>query len=145
PGLAITVQDVVDHQISEVLAPYFVYHDNDITLLAGMAAILLPLLADLNNEAYRGQEITKHYQLHCNISLQPFRMKRQLPEAEISSTALRLSPDNMVQWMRNQSEFFYDAYVFTSLSFLQGIFTMCNYFAADYRNYIYGLPYDGKL
>lgn len=147
----------------------------DLELIAGMAAVLLPLLADLNGDedqlvrAYdtRRRIISTagtvrvenihgpstgttsvpkgNYQLHTTANLQPYRLKRHLREADIPTAVLELSPSDKVLWIRNQEEFFYDAYKFTTSAFLQGVFTIAHHFNADYRNYIHGLPYDGLL
>jgi len=143
PSLEVTQRSIdINGNIGEGIL-YFSYYSNDLEMLAGMAAVLLPILSDLNDDDY-GNGIHR-YQLHSTGNLQKYRLKRHLREADISTTVLKLAATDKVWWIRNQSEFFYDAYVFTSSSFLQGLFTIFNYFGADYRNYLYGLPYDGLL
>lgn len=153
-GIVITLHHNNAENISEEV--YFSYYTDDMEMLAGMAAVLLPLLADLNDISYQVSPGAfqpynntigdgTYYQLHSAANLQEYRLKRHLREEDIKSTVLQLLPTNIVQWIRNQNEFFYDAYTFTTLSFMQGVFTILNYFNADYRNYLYGMPYDGSL
>lgn len=118
----------------------FSYSTSDVELLAGMAAILLPILADQNE-----QDSTIQYQLNTTANLQPHRLKRHIREADIATAILTITAEDKVIWIRNKEEFFYDAYKFTTGSFLQGLFTIAHHFQADYHNYIYGLPYDGNL
>jgi hypothetical protein len=108
-------------------------------MIAGMAAILMPIMADLNDN---DQGIS--YKLHCTADLHGYKIKKHILEKDIVTTPLLLRATDMIMWIRNPEMFFYDVYCFNSADFFQGIFTVTNHLQADYRNYLYGLPLDGQ-
>ena len=44
--------------------------------------------------------------------------------------------------MKGTKRFYYSLYAFQTNSFFQGVVSICNAFEVDFRNYIYGFPFD---
>lgn len=70
--------------------------------------------------------------------------KRPLGSSTGDSKAIsgKIEPGCYGLWMHSGKRFHYSLYTFRKASFFQGIISICNTFQVDFRNYIYGLPFD---
>lgn len=131
---------------------------DDIELVAGMLAGGLGIMDDLN---YITKDVT--YYVDSDADVSRFRLITAIGEEEIPNYTCGgvLSCDNTQQeeicnvlgcpkpgefglWMNSGIRFLYSLYTFRKASFFQGIITICHAFGVDFRNYIFGLPFDVK-
>jgi len=126
---------------------------NDIELVAGILAAGLGIMDDLNNGT---SGIT--YYIDSNTDVSDFRLINSISEEEIPNNTcnkIKCNPQGVCNilgcpepgqyglWMNSGTRFYYSLYSFRKPSFFQGIITICNAFGVDFRNYIFGLPFDG--
>ena len=126
---------------------------DDIELVAGMLAGGAGIMDDLN---YETKDVT--YYMDSDADVSEFRLVNSIPEEEIpENTCGKISCDENVcyvlgcpkpgrygLWMHSGKKYYYSLYTFRKSSFFQGIISICNSFGVDFRNYIYGLPFDGE-
>lgn len=109
----------------------------DIELVAGMLAAGIGIMDDLNTE-----QGTQYY-VDSDADVSAYRLVDSITEGLIeANTCGRLQSGQYGLWMKSYRRFYYNLYGFTKPSFFQGIVSMCNSFEVDFRNYIYGLPFD---
>lgn len=129
---------------------------NDIEIVAGMLAAGTGILDDLN---YTSIQSTTHiYSLDSNADVSQFRLINSVAEESIGQSMCdkfvcneadicgvnsnRIKPGYFGIWMNSGIRFYYTLYAFRTPAFFQGIISMCGAFGVDFRNYIYGLPFD---
>lgn len=132
-------------------------HFKDIELIAGMLAAGVGILSDLNSESnYNHQAFpddgsriasnskSMEYYLDSDADVSDFRLDSNVMEDNLSFASVgQLANGEYGIWLRSNRPFHYDLYRFSTNSFFQGIVTICNAFGVDFRNYIYGFPFDG--
>lgn len=108
-------------------------------LVAGMLAAGMGIMDDLNFE----QNTSYYIDSDADVSL--FRRVTEVTEDKIlSSMCGVLKSGEYGLWMKGGKRFYYSLYIFHTPAFFQGVVTICNAFGVDFRNYIYGLPFDGN-
>ena len=128
-------------------SPIWSIEVNDIELVAGMLAGGLGIMDDLN---YETKGIT--YYLDSDADVSEFRLINAISEEEIPNNMCKNKYDNERKicignneygiWMNSGIRFLYSLYRFKKASFFQGIISICNAFGVDFRNYIFGIPFD---
>lgn len=114
------------------------FSTTDIELLAGMLAVSAPLSYDLQ---YNNGPI---YVLDTDVDVSTFRIAHNVDEDNIfQESGGKLVDGEYGIWLRGIRRGVYDLYRFRTNSFFQGIITICHKFQVDFRNYIFGLPFDG--
>lgn len=113
---------------------------DNVELLAGMLAASVGIIYDLNSEL-KFQE----YYLDSNADVSYFRLLNNIIEDNVKiSSEGRLREEQYGIWLRGSRAFHYSLYTFQTNFFFQGIISICNMFGVDFRNYIYGFPFDGN-
>jgi hypothetical protein len=111
---------------------------SDLELLVGMLAISAPLSYDLQNRD------NINYFLDTDVDVSNFRVVRDIIEDDIfHESGGKLVDEEYGIWLRGTKRGIYDLYRFRTNSFFQGLVSICHKFQVDFRNYIYGLPFDG--
>lgn len=111
--------------------------DNE-ELLAGMLAAGIGIMDDLNASVN-----DVNYYVDSTIDVSHFRLLDNVPEE-----ALRYNSINKIQeghygiWLKGSKRFYYNLYTFQTNAFFQGIISICDKFGVDFRDYIYGFPFD---
>lgn len=112
--------------------PIWTLQINDLELIAGMLAAGMGIMADLND-----------YYLDSDADVSDFRLSNGISEEDLNENSIdKLSPNQYGIWMNSSQRFKYNLYGFRTPRFLQGVITICNNFGVDFRNYVYGLPFD---
>jgi hypothetical protein len=133
--------------------PVWTIELNDIELVAGMLAGGAGIMDDLNYET-KGAT----YYIDSNADVSHFRLVNSIPEERIpENTCGKIAcnngtcnvlgcpePGQYGLWMNSGKRFYYSLYAFRKPSFIQGVISICNTFKVDFRNYIFGLPFDGN-
>lgn len=113
---------------------------NDLELVAGMLAASLGIMSDLNDE----RKDTFYY-VDSDTDVSEFRLLDNIPETSITNnTCGILSQGQYGLWMHSGQRFNYSLYGFRRPAFFQGIISICHSFGVDFRNYIFGMPFDGN-
>ena len=113
----------------------------NIELAAGMLAVGMGIMDDLNVSG------TKYY-VDSDADVSEFRLLSDIPEESLRSNSLgKLQPGQYGIWLKGSKRFHYNLFAFQTNSFFQGVVSAANAFEVDFRNYIYGFPFDfqGKL
>lgn len=106
---------------------------DNIELIAGMLAAGVGIISDLNTEYY----------LDSDADVSKYRLAVNVPEEYVRTESLNKLKDGQYGiWLKGDSRFVYSLYGFKTNSFFQGIIGICNAFGVDFRNYIYGFPFD---
>lgn len=110
----------------------------DLELLAGMLSISPALTYDLHSG---NTEI--EYNLDSNTDVSEFRLLHNIAEENVyKQSGGKLVDGEYGVWIRGRARGLYDLYHFRTNSFFQGIVSICHKFHVDFRNYIFGLPFD---
>lgn len=110
---------------------------NNIELLAGMLAVGMGIIDDINHN--------KHlvYYLDSDTDVSSFRLVSNSPEDEVRNNTIdKLNVGEYGLWIKSSERFHYNLFRFQTNYFFQGIISICNAFHVDFRNYIYGFPFD---
>jgi hypothetical protein len=110
----------------------------DLELVAGLLAGTMSLLQYLREP---------NYYISTDADVSHFNLVDDVVQEEIQKYSLAsLFCDecdyNYAVWMPSGTEGRYSLYGFQSSKFFQGIFSICDRFNEDYRNCIYGVPFD---
>lgn len=105
--------------------------------LVGMLAAGVGICADINFSQNMNQ-----YGIDSSIDVSTYRVKHNIPEEHI----IKQSHTNKKYglWMKSDKRFHYDLYAFDTPQFMQGIISMATACEVDFREFIYGLPFDSK-
>lgn len=111
---------------------------DDIELLVGMLAVGTGIIEDLNASSTR-----ERYYVDSDADVSLFRLLPDVPEDIVrSSSAGQIKPGYYGIWLKGMKRFHYSLYTFRTNSFFQGIVSMAATFNVDFRNYLYGFPFD---
>jgi len=134
------------------ITPIWSIEVNDIELVAGMLAGGLGIVNDINHET---RDIT--YYIDSDADVSSFRLVNNIPEEEIPNNTCGVACNKNVcnllgcpqtgeygLWMNSGTRFHYSLYTFRKASFFQGIISICHAFSVDFRNYLFGLPFDAN-
>lgn len=111
----------------------------DLELLAGMLSISPALTYDLQSN-----NLEQEYALDCDVDVSAFRLLHNIAEQDIfRESGGKLINKEYGIWIRGEIRGLYNLYRFRTNSFFQGIVSVCHKFQVDFRNYIFGLPFDG--
>lgn len=103
--------------------------------IAGCIAASLPVLADMDDAG-------GHY-MDTDTNIDYFLAYNNVPEEAINYKSPQFLQDKEYGlWIRSENGFDYNLYRFKTSAFIQGIISVCNLFSIDFRDYIYGLPFD---
>jgi len=69
-------------------------------------------------------------------------VKYNMDEDEISTFKCVDLPKTYGLWIKNDHNALYNLYTFNKSSFIQGVLSICNYFKYDFRDIIYGFPFN---
>jgi len=109
---------------------------DDIELLAGMLAGSVGILSDLNAG-------TGGYYLDSNADVSSYRLASEISEYDIkNNVTIYLEEGQFGVWLKGQRRSHYGLYVFRTNSFFQGFVSICDTFQVDFRDYLYGYPFD---
>ena len=110
---------------------------NDIELLAGMLAVGMGIMDDINFDS------PTSYYVDSDADVSSFRLLSDVQEDQLELYSInRLQQNQYGIWLKGSRRFVYSLYAFRTDKFFQGIVSMCNSFNVDFRNYIYGFPFD---
>jgi len=113
---------------------------SNLELIAGMLAAGAGIMDDTNYINDKTQ-----YYVDSNADVSSFRIVDSIREEDINSNLCgKLLPGQRGIWLHSGTRFYYSLYGFRTAYFFQGIISICNSFGVDFRNYIYGLPFDGE-
>lgn len=111
---------------------------NNLELLAGMLAAGLGIMDDIN-----ATSDNLYYYVDSDADVSEFRLLNGVPEEAMRSNSLgNLENNKYGIWMKSGDRFYYNLYAFRTNAFFQGVVSMANAFGVDFRNYIYGFPFD---
>lgn len=111
---------------------------NNLELLAGMLAAGLGIMDDIN-----ATSTTLYYYVDSDADVSHFRLLNDVPEDATRYNSLDgLEETQYGIWLKGSKRFYYNLYAFQTNAFFQGIVSMANAFGVDFRNYIYGFPFD---
>lgn len=117
--------------------PIWEFYVDDLELLAGMLAAGVGIMFDFNKYS------NIKYYLDTDTDISSFRVAHQIPEDLLRVSSINnLKEGDYGIWMKSSVRFYYDLYAFRTNSFFQGIVSICNNFGVDFRDYIYGFPFD---
>lgn len=132
---------------------------NNVELLAGMLAVGMAIVGELNRkEEQEAQYIdetsstiiqfkpkeSKRYYLDSDTDVTAYRLVADVSEEDMQKYLINLSPGIYAVWINSEQLYHYSLYIFTRAEFLQGVVSVANNFSVDFRNYIYGVPFDGN-
>lgn len=117
---------------------------DDIELLVGMLAAGIGIIEDLNTEATGPTNPTNpRFYLDTDADVSTFRLQVDVPEDNLRTNSLgKLASDQYGLWLKGSKQFYYSLYAFRTNSFFQGIISIATTFGVDFRNYLYGFPFD---
>lgn len=101
-------------------------------LASGMYAAINGIIDDLNDEYY----------VTTDLDLSRYRYLNNVSEEDVHKPISRLLDNEYGIWMKSDTRFQYDLYVFKTGDFFQGVISACHAFFVDFRNYIYAYPFD---
>ena len=110
------------------------YEIGDAEMIAGMAAVSIPMLAKIN------QREDTEYLIDTDLDLSKFRQVRYSPENKISKISKLRFKYGI--WLKSIDNYTYSLYSFNTNKFFQGIISMCVSFKMGFRPYMYGFPFD---
>ena len=114
------------------------HQDDNLERVAGILAAGIGIVDDLNEDR-KGE-----YYIDSSADVSSFRKVSSITADEITAYSCnRLTERQYGLWMKSNKRFYYSLYAFETESFFQGIISVCSSFGVDFRNYIYGLPFDG--
>lgn len=112
----------------------------NIELVAGFLAASVPVIYDLNKPLK-----SETYNIDTNADLSSFLVFNDIFEEEIKSLmSQQFRPNKYYIWLRGSKPYHYCLYGFQTNRFFQGVISMCNSCDVDFRNYIYGFPFDSQ-
>jgi len=119
---------------------------DDIELIVGMLAASQGILAEVHYDLSSKPNLPQvRYNLDTNADVSSYRLVHQADEDEVfKQSENRLKEKEYGIWVKSSGAYTYDLYAFKTNSFFQGFISLCNAFQVDFRNYIFGLPFDGK-
>jgi hypothetical protein len=107
---------------------------NDIEILAGMLAASVGISSDMSENSYS---------LISDTDVSKFLVFENITEENIKShTCNDMDEGQFAVWMKSDKRFYYNLYKFQRSAFFQGIISLCQSFQVDFRNYLYGFPFD---
>lgn len=107
----------------------------DLETIAGILAGTLSILKNLERiECY----------IDTDADVSKFRLFDNIPEYNITKYSFTeiFSDMKYAIWMPSYNKDQYSLYTFNTSKFFQGILTICESFKVDFRDYIYGMPFD---
>lgn len=111
---------------------------SDVNLIAGICAGAQGILFELL--LTQGQK----YYISTDANISNYRLLHEYRADFIPSASQGKITQGYGVWLRSYALYRYNLYHFSDSSFLQGIISICNYFQVDFRNYLYGLPFDAN-
>lgn len=116
-----------------------------IELVAGMLAASIGIILDIGSESNTqpGYKFYDYY-LDSDVDVSEYRILSNIAEDDLQiNSSNRLTEGQYGIWLRGSRKFHYNLYAFRTNYFFQGIISICHTFGVDFRNYIYGFPFDG--
>lgn len=114
---------------------------DDMELVAGLLAAGTSLVNTINSSLRQSQ-----YAVESNMDLNPFLVHRNVREDDLNKTSCNaLNRGEYGVWLQSARVGSYDLYRFRNTSFLQGMVSMFTAFQVDFRDYLWGLPFNSQL
>jgi len=110
---------------------------DDIELAAGILAAGVGIMEDIN---YAANESINY--IDSDVDVSSYRLLKDVEKMDMVTG--KLEEKHLAIWMQGSKRAHFNLFTFSSPSFLQGIISICTTFQVDFRNYVYGLPYDKK-
>lgn len=121
--------------------PLWTAEYDDVELVAGLMAAGVSLVHELN----QGQRRTQ-YTVESTIDLSEFIVHSDTKEDDLGKYSCgALMPGEYGVWLRGSHVGRYHLYRFRKASFMQGLVSMFTGFSVDFRDYLWGLPFDSNL
>lgn len=112
--------------------PIWTKEYDEIELIAGILAGGTAIMDDMDD----------NYYMDTTADISDYRVINSVDEETVYKyTTFYPPPEIFFIWIRT-TQYEYSLYAFSTDKFLQGLISICNHFEVDFRNYIYGLPYD---
>lgn len=103
-------------------------------ILAGIVAASVPILTEASKD-HPGS-----YQLVTDTDISAFRAARHVEGSRVQ--VLPFSHGKYGLWLASDRTHHYDLYTFHRAEFLQGVISLARACQVDFRNYLYGVPFD---
>ena len=116
---------------------------DNVELLAGIIAGSIGILDDYNfaiNDNNGSPK--KEYYLDTDLDISSFIVQQYVTSRETILYNGNIKPEHYGIWLRSNMQFHYDLYTFKTVNFFEGILKICGMLNVDYRNYIFGSPFD---
>jgi len=108
---------------------------HDVELLAGMLACGMAIV-------FNSKERDTH-SLETDSDVSAYRLLCNVAEDDLSLASVnKLAVGEYGLWLRGTREYHYSLFRFRSASFFQGVISICHSYKVDFRNYMYGYPFD---
>ena len=115
---------------------------NNLELLAGIIAGSIGILDDYNFAINNNKLDKKSYYLDTDLDISNFRVKQYITSKDIDLYNGNIKSGHYGIWLRSDIPFHYDLYMFKTVNFFDGVLKICEMLNVDFRNYVYGSPFD---
>jgi hypothetical protein len=114
---------------------------DDMELVAGLLAAGTSLVNTINETKKLAQ-----YTFQSNMDLNPFLVHRDIREDDLNKTSCNaLNRGEYGIWLLGSRVGRYHLYRFRKSAFMQGMVSMFTGFQVDFRDYLWGLPFNWQL
>lgn len=114
------------------------FYVDDIEIVVGMLAVGVAITKEIND-----RETNKDYLIDSDEDVSNYRILVDVLEDYLTvSTINKIEGDEFGVWLASNKRFTYSLYRFRTNTFFQGIISICSTFNVDFRNYLFGYPFD---
>jgi len=118
--------------------PIWSVNVENVEILVGMLAVGVVIIGELN------KKMGKEYYMTTNEDISDYRLLRDIEFDDIKF----ISKDKLYEgeygiWIKSNVDTYFNLYRFNTNYFFQGLISICTFFSVDFRNYLYGYPFDG--
>jgi len=122
--------------------PIWEFYVDNVEVVAGILAASVGIIEDLNAGIGTLTNLgTSYYNVDSDVDVSKYRVLSDIPEENIRLDSI-IPAGYYGIWLKGSKRFHYSLYIFRTNTFFQGIITICSTFEVDFRNYIYGFPFD---
>lgn len=120
---------------------------SDEEIIVGMLAVGISIVSEINSKNgglkyfFTCSEDVSHYRLLHNIHENEIKHNQCGVECGIHNKC-ELLDDEYAIWIKGSSNFRYNLFKFSSSDFFQGLISLCQNFEVDFRDYLYGVPFN---
>lgn len=113
----------------------------NIEILTGMLAISIGILNDINDNNTNDDS----YYFDSDTDVSDFRILKNIDEEDVPRLAREKIKEHWYGiWINGSKKYAYDLYQFRSNNFFSGLKLLAESFNVDFRNYVYGFPFDSN-